>query len=112
MFCLGLAATGCVTTPKQTVLNLDTTDRKWTSRKCVAARKEAAEYNDHANARMGVAVAGNLVVPFAGTATSVAWGASQSKSRKRLNHKIASACVSDPLGDRQRREAQGRSSAG
>ena len=42
--CLGLAA--CQTNPKQTVLSLDTTDPRWESAKCVAARKAVAAYND------------------------------------------------------------------
>jgi hypothetical protein len=58
---------GCLTSPKQTVLNLDTTDRKWTSKTCVEARQEAAQYKDHTAARLALGVGGNLIVPFAGT---------------------------------------------
>jgi hypothetical protein len=43
---LGTVVAGCQTNPKQTVLNLDTTDRKWSSPRCVAARKAVHRYND------------------------------------------------------------------
>ncbi|MEI9965182.1 MAG: hypothetical protein WDM92_11235 [Caulobacteraceae bacterium] len=74
--------------------DLDSTDPKWTSRRCVAARKAVYEFDDHRTVRAVVGVAGNAVVPFAGTATSLALGASQSKTRKRLNHQVESACIS------------------
>ncbi len=89
-----LLASGCATSPKRTVLNLDTTDPKWTSRRCVAARKEAFEYNEHVRAKLVLGTAGNLVVPFAGTGAAVAWNESQNKSKKRLNAKIERACAS------------------
>src|SRR5207249_3722178 len=85
---------GCATTPKQTVLNLDTTDRKWASRRCVEARKEAARYNDHTRTKLALGVGGNLVVPFAGTGAALAWSASQRKSMTRLDRKIVAACAS------------------
>jgi hypothetical protein len=87
-------AGGCVTNPKRTVLNLDTTDPKWTSRKCVAARKDVYEYSDHGTTRAVVGVAGNLVVPFAGTASSLALSKAQDHKRRALNQEVLSACVS------------------
>lgn len=99
---LGLAAAamllaGCVSSPKETVLNLDTTDRKWTSGRCVAARKAVARYDDRQMTRGVVGVVGNLVAPFAGTATALALSAAQDDERARLNHRVRSACISDPL---------------
>ena len=85
---------GCVTSPKQTVLNLDTTDRKWSSRKCIQARKEAAQFNEHTRQRLAVGIGGNLLVPFAGAGAATAWTISQNKARKRLNEKIDAACIS------------------
>ncbi len=87
---------GCATTPKQTVLSLDTTDRKWSSRRCVEARKEAADYKDYTRAKLALGVGGNLLVPFAGTGAALAWNASQRKSMNRLDRKIVAACVSHP----------------
>lgn len=87
----------CVSSPKETVLNLDTTDRKWTSRQCVAARKEVAAYNDGALTRGVVGVVGNLAAPFAGTAASLGLSAVKDKDREKLNHRVRAACVSDPL---------------
>lgn len=87
----------CASSPKQTVLNLDTTDRKWTSKRCVAARQEAARYNDHTRAKIALGMGGNMVVPFAGTGATLAWNASQRKSMNRLNRKIVSACVTQPV---------------
>jgi hypothetical protein len=90
--CMGLGA--CVSSPKVTVLNLDTTDRKWTSRQCVAARKAVFRYDDRATARGVVGVVGNLVAPFAGTAASLGLSAAQDKERARLNARVQAACVS------------------
>jgi hypothetical protein len=98
---LAASLSACVSSPKQTVLNLDTTDHRWTSRECVAARKEVARYNDRAGARGVVGVLGNLAAPFAGTATSLALSAAQDRTRADLNHRVRSACVSDPLGERR-----------
>lgn len=99
LLCVGALAllattSGCVTNPKKTVLNLDTTDPKWTSRKCVAARKAVYEYNDHSTTRAVVGIAGNLVAPFAGTASSLALSKSQDHERRRLNRRVESACIS------------------
>ena len=87
-------AGGCVTNPKKTVLNLDTTDPKWVSRKCVAARKAVYEYSDHGGTRAVVGLAGNLVVPFAGTAGSLALSKAQDHKRAELNRRVETACVS------------------
>jgi hypothetical protein len=94
---LALLLGGCVTSPKETVLNLDTTDHKWTSPRCVAARKEVARFDDQKRPRQVVSIVGNVLAPFVGTATSAAMGAGQSDDRKTLNHKVRAACISDPL---------------
>jgi hypothetical protein len=94
---------GCVSSPKQTVLNLDTTDPRWTSRACVVARKAVARYDDHPVARGVLGTLGNLAVPFAGSATSLAWSAAQDPRRKALNRRVRAACISDPLGERRAR---------
>ena len=85
---------GCVTNPKTTVMNLDTTDPRWVSRKCVAARKDVYEYNDHGTTSTVVGLAGNLAFPFAGTAGSLALSKSQDHERKTLNKEVEAACVS------------------
>jgi hypothetical protein len=79
------------------VLNLDTTDRKWVSGRCVAARKAVARFDERKMSRGVVKVVGNLVAPFAGTATSLAMGAAQDDERVALNHRVRAACISDPL---------------
>jgi len=98
---LALGLDACVSSPKQTVLNLDTTDPRWTSHRCVAARKAVARYDDRHLARGVVGVAGNLVAPFAGTATSLAMSAAQDDTRAKLNHQVRAACISDPLAKRR-----------
>jgi hypothetical protein len=103
---VGLLLAGCVSSPKQTVLDLDTTDARWTSRKCVAARKAVARYDDRQLPRKVVSVLGNLAAPFAGTGASLALNAAQDSKRKELNHRVRSACVSDPLGARSVRAAR------
>jgi hypothetical protein len=103
---VGLLLGGCVSSPKQTVLDLDTTDARWTSRKCVAARKAVARYDDRQLPRKVVSVLGNLAAPFAGTGASLALNAAQDGKRKELNHRVRSACVSDPLGAKSVRAAR------
>ena len=97
MLAVAVGVSACATSPKQTVLNLDTTDRKWTTRKCVAARKAVARYDDGETTRGVVGVVGNLMAPLAGTAASMGLSATRDDERKRLNHRVATACVSDPL---------------
>jgi hypothetical protein len=106
--CLALTLGACATpsSPKETVLGLDTTDRKWTSKRCVAARKEAARFDEHKDGHAVIKIVGNLVVPFAGSATSYAMNRLRDDERAELNHKVRAACVSDPLkGKPQRRVA-------
>ena len=94
--CLALAA--CQSNPKQTVLNLDTTDPRWDSARCVAARKDAAAYDDREGVRAAAGVAGLVAgVPAAGAIANVTLNAAQDKARKKLNRKVRAACISDPL---------------
>ena len=88
------------------MLNLDTTDPRWVSPRCVAARKAVARYNDHPLAKGAVGVLGNLAAPFAGTATTLAWSASEDPKRAELNRRVRSACISDPLGEKRARLAR------
>lgn len=96
---------GCVTSPRETVLTLDSTDRKWNSKRCVAARKEAARFDEHKDGHAVIKIVGNLIVPFAGTATSFAMNRLRDDERAELNEKMRAACTSDPLGDKRRRVA-------
>jgi hypothetical protein len=108
---LGMAAlllSGCATSPKQTVLDLDTTDRKWTSSRCVAARKAVARYDERRVTRKVVGVVGNMVAPFAGTATSLAMSAAQDDERTALNHRVRAACISDPLKGKRTAKTKGK----
>jgi hypothetical protein len=106
-----LPMAGCVTSPKQTVLDLDTTDRKWTSRECVAARKAVAQYDEQHLTRGVVGVVGNLLAPLAGTATSLALSAAKDESRADLNRRVRSACISDPLREKRMARGKGRATA-
>ena len=90
-----LACTACATNPKTTVANLDSTDRRWNTRQCIAARKAIYEFNDHHNLHTVMGVAGNLVVPFAGAAADLTMSGQQQKEREHLNTWVLSACVSD-----------------
>lgn len=101
MGALAMALSACVSSPKETVLNLDTTDRKWTSKRCVAARKAVAHYNDLERERGLLGFVGNIAAPFAGTAASLALSAAKDKERARLNHEVRAACISDPLKGRR-----------
>jgi len=96
--CLGAVAvlagaSGCVSNPKQTVLNLDTTDPKWTSRDCVAVRKHVAHYHDGDTTRAIVGFAGDLAAPHAGTGAALAMSKAQDGKRAQLNQQVKAACV-------------------
>ena len=86
---------GCATNPKTTVANLDSTDRRWNTRECIAARKAIYQFNDHHNLHTVMGVAGNLVVPFAGVAADLTMSGQQQHERERLNTWVLNACVSD-----------------
>jgi hypothetical protein len=98
----GLVLGACATSPRETVLSLDTTDRKWTSKRCIAARKEAAAFDENKDGHAVIKIVGNLLVPFAGTATSFAMNRLRDDEREELNEKMKAACISDPLGDKRR----------
>jgi len=88
------SASGCVSNPKKTVMNLDTTDRKWTSPACVAIRKKVFRYHDGDTTRAVVGFAGNLAAPYAGTGAALAMSKEQDKTRAEWNKRVKDACVS------------------
>jgi len=90
-----LASAGCATNPKTTVANLDSTDRRWNTNQCIAARKAIYQFNDHHNLHTVMGVAGNLVVPFAGAAADLTMSGQQQHEREHLNTWVLNACVSD-----------------
>src|SRR4051812_37973549 len=92
---LGLSclAAACATSPKKTVLNLDTTDPRWISRRCVEARREVAHWRDHSTEKFVVGAGGNLVMPFVGTGIDAAWNAAENKKRATLNGRVEQACI-------------------
>jgi hypothetical protein len=106
---MAVTLSGCVTSPKQTVLNLDTTDKRWTTKRCVSARKAVARYDEQQVPRKVVSVVGNLAVPFVGTAASLAWSASKDDERADLNHRVRASCISDPLAGKK--SAKGKKAA-
>ena len=86
-------ASACQANPKQTVLDLDTTDPKWTSRACVQHRKAVADYDDGERVR-GVLGFADYAVPFAGTVSSLLLSWRQDPHRAELNRRVQEACVS------------------
>lgn len=88
-----MVAAACQSNPKQVVLNLDTTDPRWQSRKCVAHRKAAADYNDGERSRAVVGLA-NFAAPLVGTAASSLMSWRQDPARAELNTLIQRDCVS------------------
>ena len=103
--------TACESNPKQTVLNLDTTDRRWMSRECVMHRKAAADYDDGERARALVGFA-DFAAPFVGTATSLLLSWRKDPQRAELNRRIEKACISPTrtrmVGKPYREYARGR----
>lgn len=103
---LVLALAGCAEHPRETVLQIDPDNRRYRTRQCREARQAALDYEDHILARTAVGIAGNLLVPFAGTAASLAMTAERDRERQRLNARVASACLADPVNQRPRRPAR------
>lgn len=103
---LGAAAamvlSACATSPKATVAGLNRKDPEYRTRDCAGARAAAAEYAKEENGRTVVALAGNLVVPFAGTAAAAYMHAQRRDDAEKLNRRIRAACVSDPLRHKRR----------
>ena len=89
---LALLAAACQANPKETVLNLDTTDRKWNSRACIQHRKAAADYNDGTKTRSVLGLA-NFAAPYVGTAASLLHSWRQDPHRAELNRRVQVACV-------------------
>ena len=86
-------AAACQSNPKVTVLNLDTTDPKWQSRRCIAHRKAAADYNDGERTRAVVGLA-DFAAPLVGTAASSLLSWRKDPQRAALNERIQRDCVS------------------
>lgn len=99
MLILGALALGaCATSPHRTVAELDRRDPEYRSRDCRQARAAVARYDDQKDGRAVIAIAGNLVVPFAGAAAAAAMSKMKDDEREALNARVRRACVSDPLG--------------
>ena len=92
----GLVLGGCVTSPKETVLNLDSTDPRWKSRSCVEARRAVFAYDDQKTSRQVVRTAGNLAFPVAGSAAALVMSRFRDDEREALNARVTKACVSPP----------------
>ena len=88
-----LLLAACESNPKQTVLNLDTTDRRWLSRECVMHRKAAADYDDGERTRALLGFA-DYAAPFVGTASSLLLSWRKDPQRAELNRRIQRACIS------------------
>lgn len=91
---------GCATSPRQTVKSLNTKDPEYASRDCRQARAAVARYDDNKDGRAVIAIAGNLVVPFAGSAAALAMSKMKDDEREALNARVRAACISDPLKGR------------
>ena len=94
-------ASACATSPRQTVKQLDRRDPEYASRDCRHARRAVARYDDQKEGRVAIAVAGNLIVPFAGSAAALAMSKLKDRDREALNHRVRTACVSDPLAKKR-----------
>jgi len=102
---IGLIAAGCATSPRQTVQGLNKRDPEYATRDCRQARSAVARYDDNKDGRAVIAIAGNLVVPFAGSAAALAMSKMKDDDRQALNDRVRKACVSDPLGRKRARVA-------
>ena len=100
-----LLAAACQSNPKAVVLNLDTTDPKWQSRRCIAHRKAAADYNDGERARAVVGLA-DYAAPLVGTAASSLLSWRKDPQRRELNERVKRDCVTPPRAQKTRSYAQ------
>ena len=96
-----LGLTACATAPQQTLSELNTRDPEYRSRECRDARREAAAFEENRNGRTVVALAANLVVPFAGTAAAAAMTKLRDDTKRDLNKRLRAACTSDPLAKKR-----------
>ena len=99
---IALTLSACATSPRQTVKTLDRRDPEYATRDCRQARHAVAGYDDQKDGRAVIAIAGNLVVPFAGSAAALAMSRMKDGDRQALNRRVRAACVSDPLSKRRR----------
>lgn len=93
---------GCATSPHKTVSELNTRDPEYRSRDCRHARAAVARYDDNKDGRAVIAIAGNLVIPFAGSAAAAGLSKLKDDEREALNARVRRACVSDPLARKGR----------
>lgn len=93
---------GCATSPHKTVSELNRRDPEYRTRDCRQARAAVARYDDNKDGRVAIAVAGNLVVPFAGSAAAAAMSKLKDDEREALNARVRRACISDPLRHKRR----------
>jgi hypothetical protein len=92
-----LMLAGCATSPHTTVSQLNRSDPEYRTRDCRQARAAVAHYDDNKDGRAVIAIAGNLIVPFAGAAAAAAMSKMKDDDREALNERVRRACVSDPL---------------
>lgn len=92
----------CATSPHTTVSELNRRDPEYRTRDCRQARAAVARYDDNKDGRAVIAIAGNLVVPFAGSAAAAAMSKLKDDERRALNARVRSACISDPLARKGR----------
>ena len=93
---------GCATSPHKTVSELNRRDPEYRSRDCRQARAAVARYDDQKDGRAVIALAGNLVVPFAGAAVAAGMSKMKDDDREALNARVRRACVSNPLARKGR----------
>lgn len=93
--------TACATAPQQTLSELNRRDPEYRSRECRQARAEAAAFDENRNGRTVIALAGNLIVPFAGTAAAAAMTKLRDDAKRDLNKRLRAACTSDPLAKKR-----------
>jgi hypothetical protein len=96
-----VALAGCASNPHETLAGLNKRDPEYRSRECRDARRQAAQFDENRNGRTVVALAGNLLVPFAGTAAAATMTKLRDDTKRDLNNKLRAACTSDPLAKKR-----------
>ncbi len=101
-----LLLAGCATHPRDTILSLNMDSAKFRSPGCRYAREMALRYDEKPLTKTAVAVAGNLMAPYAGTAASLALSARDAEKREEVNRRIAENCMEDPDAKRAERSTR------
>lgn len=97
-----LALTACATNPQRFAGQLDSADKKFTSKECSDVRLKSLDFDEKIGSRMAIGFfSGLLLGPF-GIPIGIAADASHNEDKKNWNRELHLRCSSQPLPDELR----------